>query len=150
MPHCCVPAPRTMLFRAVLYVVLISAVALATYPMTTLRCYSTYTKPDGQLICPEARSKFCVKEVSTLRQDLCGHTQYFGDTYVLNTCVLRKCAAECVNENIAFTYGGVPYSRVRTCCSTDYCNAAPRSAAAGSSLLSIVCIAVLSLLLSWR
>ena len=140
--------------QAVLYVGVgcfmgLVALVYAVYPMSTLRCYSTYTKPDGQLICPEARSKFCVKEVSTLRQDLCGHTQYFGDTYILNSCILRKCASECSDGSVQFDYGGVTYTRVRTCCNTDYCNTGTRSAAS-SSLLTLMCIALLSAVFSYN
>lgn len=96
------------------------------YPMTTLSCYSSYTKPDGQLICPEARSKFCVKELSTLKQDLCGESQYFGDQYIDNLCVLKKCSAECEEGQYPFTYGGLEYVRVRYCCQDNYCNSASR------------------------
>ena len=145
---------RPLLFVRVLWCVgaltLLGRVANAAYPLTTLRCYSTFTKPDSQLICPEARAKYCVKEVSTLRQDLCGHTQYFGDTYILNICVTRKCAAECEDKSYQFEYGGVEYTRVRSCCTTDYCNTATR-AKKGSVLLSAICIACLSLWFAlWR
>jgi hypothetical protein len=98
------------------------------YPSTTLSCYSSYTKPDGMLICPEARSKFCVKELSTLKQDLCGQSQYFGDQYLDNLCVLRKCAAECEEGQYPFSYGGLDYVRVRYCCQENYCNSTSRSA----------------------
>lgn len=97
------------------------------YPSTTLSCYSSYTMPDGQLICPEARSKFCVKELSTLKQDLCGESQYFGDQYIDNLCVLKKCSAECVPGQYPFTYGGLEYVRVRYCCQDNYCNSASKS-----------------------
>ena len=96
------------------------------YPSTTLSCYSSYTKPDGQLICPEARSKYCVKELSTLKQDLCGESQYFGDQYIDNLCVLKKCSAECVPGQYPFTYGGLEYVRVRYCCQANYCNSASK------------------------
>ncbi len=97
------------------------------YPSTTLSCYSSYTKPDGQSICPEARSKYCVKELSTLKQDLCGQSQYFGDQYLENLCVLRKCAATCEEGQYPFKYAGLDYVRVRYCCQSNYCNGSLRS-----------------------
>jgi len=116
------------------------------YPSTTLSCYSSYTKPDGMLICPEARSKFCVKELSTLKQDLCGQSQYFGDQYLENLCVLRKCAAECTEGQYPFSYGGLVYVRVRYCCQENYCNSSPRSIASATLLVS-ASVLVLSVLL---
>eukprot|EP01042_Synura_sphagnicola_P012801 gene12801-16274_t len=65
------------------------------YPMESLQCYSYLTKPDMKLICPASRNKYCVKEVSTLTQDICGATQYFGDMYVNKQCVFKKCNATC-------------------------------------------------------
>lgn len=108
------------------------------YPMTTLSCYSSYTKPDGQLICPEARSKFCVKELSTLKQDLCGESQYFGDQYLENLCVLKKCSAECEEGQYPFTYGGLEYVRVRYCCQENYCNSANRNYSGVALLVAVV------------
>jgi len=116
------------------------------YPSTTLSCFSSYTKPDGMLICPEARSKFCVKELSTLKQDLCGQSQYFGDEYLENLCVLRKCAAECTEGQYPFSYGGLVYVRVRYCCQENYCNSSHRSIASTMLLVSSS-ILVLSVLL---
>lgn len=116
------------------------------YPMTTLSCYSSYTKPDGELICPEARSKYCVKELSTLKQDLCGESQYFGDQYLDNLCVLRKCAATCEEGQYPFEYGGLEYVRVRYCCMSNYCNSTsrrfgdPRKAVIFLSVLSLTCM----------
>lgn len=118
------------------------------YPQTTLKCYSTFQKPDGKSICPEARAKFCVKEVSNLRQDLCGHTQYFGDEYKDSVCVLRKCSTECKDEVISFQYGDLSFTRQRTCCTSDYCNAGSGSAAGG--VVTLVCVLALSLLLLLR
>jgi hypothetical protein len=119
------------------------------YPSTTLSCYSSYTKPDGQLICPEARSKFCVKELSTLKQDLCGESQYFGDQYIDNLCVLKKCSAECEEGQYQFTYGGLQYVRVRYCCNSNYCNSASRSSAGATTVvvLASVVFSVLALLI---
>lgn len=116
------------------------------YPSTTLSCYSSYTKPDGMLICPESRSKFCVKELSTLKQDLCGQSQYFGDQYLENLCVLRKCAAECKEGQYPFSYGGLVYVRLRYCCQENYCNSSPKAIASATVLVSSS-ILVLSVLL---
>jgi hypothetical protein len=114
------------------------------YPSTTLSCYSSYTKPDRMLICPESRSKFCVKELSTLKEDLCGQSQYFGDEYLQNLCVLKKCSAECVEGQYPFTYGGLLYVRIRYCCQEDYCNSSLRNVASPALLVmsSIVLVSV--------
>lgn len=117
------------------------------YPQTTLKCFSTYQKPDGKSICPEARAKFCVKEVSNLRQDLCGHTQYFGDEYKNSICVLRKCATECKDEMYSFQYGALTFTRQRSCCTSDYCNAGSRTA---GGVVALVCMLALSLALLLR
>jgi hypothetical protein len=111
------------------------------YPSTTLSCYSSYTKPDGMLICPESRSKYCVKELSTLKQDLCGQSQYFGDQYQENLCVLRKCAAECEEGQYSFQYGGLTYVRNRFCCQENYCNSSSKNIAS-SLVLTVVTILV--------
>ena len=104
------------------------------YPSTTLSCYSSFTKPDGMLICPESRSKYCVKELSTLKQDLCGQSQYFGDQYLDNLCVLRKCASECKEGQYSFQYGGLTYVRMRYCCQENYCNSSSKAFASATLL----------------
>jgi hypothetical protein len=40
---------------------------IVDYPSNSLQCYSSLTKPDMKLICPAARSSYCVKELSTLK-----------------------------------------------------------------------------------
>jgi hypothetical protein len=117
------------------------------YPMTTLSCYSSYTKPDGMLICPEARSKFCVKELSTLKQDLCGESQFFGDQYLDNLCVLRKCSAECEEGQYPFEYGGLEYVRQRYCCQENYCNSSQRISSTLVISLSLLSAVMVSLFL---
>lgn len=111
------------------------------YPSTTLSCYSSYTKPDGMLICPESRSKFCVKELSTLKQDLCGQSQYFGDEYLENLCVLRKCASECEEGQYSFQYGGLTYVRNRYCCQENYCNSSTRNVSR-AGMLTVISIII--------
>jgi hypothetical protein len=118
------------------------------YPSTTLSCYSSYTKPDGMLICPESRSKFCVKELSTLKQDLCGQSQYFGDQYLDNLCVLRKCAAKCEEGQYSFTYGGLTYVRNRFCCQENYCNSAGKNIASATTL-GVTLLIIISCILGW-
>jgi hypothetical protein len=115
--------------RSLLIIILLSLIALAhirvvhsIWPYDTLRCYSSMTKPDMQLICPEARSTYCVKEISDLKQDLCGKTQYFGDVYENSLCYFKKCSATCVPGISNFRYAGRTFVRQRFCCSTDYCN----------------------------
>lgn len=119
---------------------------LANWPSKTLSCYSSLTKPDMKLICPAQRSSFCIKEESTLRQDLCGHTQYFGDMFVNSLCVYRKCGDTCTPGVTSFTYAGLTYTRTRYCCTTSYCNAAigSRAMALGALWLTISLVVVLS------
>jgi hypothetical protein len=96
----------------------------ARYPKRSLQCYSTYTKPDMKLICPEARyvyaplhpievispcdchcrNQYCVKETVNLEVELCGATQYFGDIYSSGVCQLKKCSDTCVAGSYDFTY----------------------------------------------
>ena len=109
-------------FTNSLYLLCIFVQVSGLWPYDTLRCYSSMTKPDMQLICPEARSAFCVKEISDLKQDLCGKTQYFGDIYDQSLCFYKKCAATCVPGITNFRYAGRTFVRQRFCCSTDYCN----------------------------
>ena len=104
----------------------------AEYPAGALRCKSSLTRPDNQLICPQGRNVYCVKEVSSLKQDLCGKTQYFGDTYHDEECVYKKCAAQCVEGEYQFNFGGNNYTRRRFCCNDAHlCNDAPRSSEIG-------------------
>ena len=116
-----------MEFRRLLVLIAtaIFGLAVAEYPLTTLQCYSSLTKPDFVLICPEARwNKYCVKETSTLTQTICGQSIYFGDTYVESECEFKKCSAECEEGSFTFTYDGNEYTRKRYCCTTDLCNSA--------------------------
>lgn len=83
-----------------------------------------------------SRSKYCVKEVSTLTQNLCGATQYFGDMYVNRECVFKKCSDECVEETYTFQFEGQTYSRDRYCCKSDYCNAAVKGNVANWTLVA--------------
>lgn len=66
-----------------------------------------------------------MKEVSTLTQDICGATQYFGDMYVNKQCVFKKCNATCTPGTYTFTFQGSTYSRTTHCCKHDLCNSAP-------------------------
>ena len=96
-----------------------------TYPLEALNCYSSLTSPDNQLICPEGRSGFCVKEVVSLKEDLCGKTQYFGDVYNEGVCEFKTCARNCTEEMYEFIYGPYTYTRTRYCCTENWCNSAP-------------------------
>lgn len=90
------------------------------------------------------RAKYCVKEVTTLTQNLCGQTQYFGDLYENALCQFKKCSAECEEGSYNFEYQGQSYARTRYCCNTDYCNSAP----GGSSKLISLALVVSSILIS--
>eukprot|EP01035_Chromulina_nebulosa_P025045 gene25045-32651_t len=85
--------------------------SIKKYPQQSLKCYSSLTKPDKQLICPASRANFCVKQVSSLTSDICGGTQYFGDEYVNGQCQYKKCNATCTPGSFSFTFQGQTYSR---------------------------------------
>lgn len=117
----------------------------AHYPRGTRQCMSTSTKPDGKLICPESRRKFCVKEIANVPEEICGKTQYYGDVYEQALCVYRKCAAECVEGSKPFVYAGIEYRRDSYCCEADFCNAGTSRAysnallvAAGAALIALI------------
>jgi len=107
------------------------------YPLTTLKCYSSMTSPDNELICPESRANYCMKEVVDVQEKLCGVTQYFGDTYMEGKCEFRKCSRNCSEEQIEFYYPEhcterrCRYYRTRYCCSTSLCNTAASSTSWG-------------------
>jgi hypothetical protein len=112
------------------------------YPSESIQCYSSLTKPDYRLICPAARAYFCVKEVSTLSQDICGSTIYYGDLYVDGQCQFKKCAAECNDkETINFVHEGESYERTTYCCKDqDYCNSATSNAKVSWIFISLCSI----------
>lgn len=72
------------------------------------------------------RSSYCVKDVTSLTQNLCGATQYYGDLYINKQCQFKKCSDECVEGTTTFTFQGQVYTRDRYCCTTNYCNAASK------------------------
>jgi hypothetical protein len=89
------------------------------------------------------RNKYCIKEVSSLTQNLCGATQYFGDMYAGGQCVLKKCAAECVEETYGFEYEGQTYSRQRFCCNDkDFCNASNKKILPNVSVFALLFVAM--------
>jgi hypothetical protein len=110
------------------------------YPENALQCYSSLTKPENKLICPDARlnlklqknththvhlsfrRNYCVKETSNLDKSLCGYTQYFGDQYIKHECVFYKCSDECEEGEYPFIYHQKEYTRHRYCCTKDFCN----------------------------
>ena len=120
--------------------------AIDNWPMNSLKCMSSLTKPDMKLICPAARSTWCVKEVSDLRQDLCGDTQFFGDMWVNAMCEFKKCSDVCVPGTTSFTWGNNKYKRRTYCCNDkDFCNS---SSKLKTSLL-ITSIAVILVILTF-
>lgn len=149
-----------------LFVLLVLGIQ-ADYPIGTLQCYSYLTKPGEKLICPASRfvtvwwgnhviwwrwwwfrNNYCVKEVTSLKQDLCGKTQYFGDQYVRSLCQYKKCAAECEEGEYLFEYGGNVYTRHRYCCNDkDFCNAAASSAPISWRLSAMAVAIVIALIL---
>ena len=167
----------------VVFLVTIVAIALAAYPEGALHCYSSLTRPDNMLICPQGmlslrsflhfvwmfhrapsvlylalhfphfsfigRDVFCVKEVSSLKQDLCGKTQYFGDTYVGEECQFKKCSDQCVEGEYQFQYAGFTYTRIRHCCNdANYCNSAQSDSKGAFSFALIAVVSVVAILLA--
>lgn len=92
------------------------------------------------------RNKYCVKEVSTLTQDICGATQYFGDMYVNKQCVFKKCNATCTPGTYTFSFQGTTYSRTTYCCKHDLCNAAWSSRIRPTSLQVLLLLLALTAL----
>lgn len=93
------------------------------------------------------RSKYCVKEVSSLTENLCGKTQYFGDLYQNSQCEFRKCSDHCDPGQITFMFEGISYSRDTYCCKNDYCNSA--ASVKMSVLVVVAAVAGLALYLIW-
>ena len=55
--------------------------------------------------------------------EICGHTQYFGDTPIQGRCQFKKCAHDCKEKTYEFIYNGQIYTRDVYCCNNkDYCN----------------------------
>ena len=122
--------------------------AMENYPMSSLKCMSSLTKPDMKLICPAARSTWCVKEVSNLRQDLCGHTQFFGDMWVNAVCEFKKCSDVCVPGTTSFSWGNNQYQRKTFCCNDkNFCNSSSnlKSSIVITSVAVVVLVYVLGL-----
>ena len=124
-----------VIFLSVLFISHVSCL----YPQNALKCYSSLTRPDNQLICPQGRDVYCVKEVSSLKKDLCGKTQYFGDTMVGELCEFKKCSDKCVEGQYEFIFGGTVYTRNRFCCNdANYCNSSFKNSKFAYSLLILV------------
>jgi hypothetical protein len=71
------------------------------------------------------RNNHCIKEVSDLKADLCGKTQYFGDYWdaELGICYFKKCSEACIEGEYTFKFGPKTYTRTRYCCNDkNYCN----------------------------
>lgn len=151
VPNAIIPRRRSSVGRVMWHRALLVAAASAWlrlldsqnyvgYPQSSLQCMSSLTKPDMRLICPLNRNTWCVKETSTLRQDLCGYTQYFGDMFVVSQCEYKKCAAECTPGTYSFFYKGVRNTRTVYCCNDqNYCNSGLRTYSK-SIILIIICI----------
>lgn len=79
--------------------------------------------------------------MSSLTQNLCGATQYFGDLYKNKECQFKACADKCTPGVSTFEFQGKSYTRTTYCCSTDYCNSA------SSQLGRVLVLAVLAVLI---
>jgi hypothetical protein len=122
----------------------------ATYPQTTLQCMASLTKPDKKLICPEQRNNYCLKEVTDLKSDLCGKTQYFGDYWdeKLGLCYFKKCSESCNEGDSTFLFGGKSYTRTQYCCNDkNYCNSGSKFSK-DLYTFSIFCISLVMILMS--
>jgi hypothetical protein len=117
-------------------------VVRAPYPSRTIQCWSSLTKPTQNLICPDARNNYCVKQTSNLKKDLCGKTQYFGDQWdaANGLCYYKKCGYACKQGATKFHFGGVEYTRNEYCCKDkNFCNAASRQRAAPLVHMVLAC-----------
>lgn len=98
------------------------------YPHDALRCYATLS-PNDQIICPEGRHRFCVKEVvnASGRKD-CGNTQeYPNDVWDRKQagCLYRKCTSSCQNSTSIYVgNNGEFIERISYCCDSNLCNSA--------------------------
>ena len=124
----------------------------APYPSTTIQCWSSLTKPTQNLICPDARNNWCVKQTSDLKKDLCGKTQYFGDQWdaANGLCYYKKCGYACKPGATTFTYGGQSYTRNEYCCKNEnFCNSSTRLVQSHLYLMVIssICFVVMILFL---
>jgi hypothetical protein len=92
----------------------------------TLSCYATLA-PQNEIICPQDRTNFCVKEFVNSSRRECGAAEYPYDVWDVKEpgglCVYRKCATSCPNETINFEgRDGLINSRSSVCCKTNLCN----------------------------
>jgi hypothetical protein len=87
-------------------------------------------------------------ELTSLKKDLCGKTQFFGDQYLDGQCVYKKCNATCTEGIREFEFGGNVYTRETYCCNdADYCNSAP-GGMGGKRTIVVVCSTVIALFVS--
>ena len=137
--------PNISFTRIVVYLLIVFLVGVrAPYPTTTIQCWSSLTKPTQNLICPDARNNWCVKQTSDLKKDLCGKTQYFGDQWdaANGLCYYKKCGFACKPGATTFYYGGQSYTRNEYCCKNEnLCNSSTRSV---SNSLYIVVVSSVS------
>ena len=116
----------TKLILKIFFVVIRLSTAESNQP-DSLLCYATLA-PQEQIICPQDRMNFCVKEFVDSSRRECGRK----DTYPYDVwdakepgglCVYRKCASSCPNETITYEgRDGVINSRSSVCCSSNLCN----------------------------
>jgi len=59
------------------------------WPFNTLRCYSSMTKPDMKLICPEARSSLVLKKYQILNK-ICVGKRNISVIFTINRCVSTR------------------------------------------------------------
>ena len=97
------------------------------------------------------RNNYCIKEISDLKQDLCGKTQYFGDFWDVRAglCYFKYCSDVCRSGDSTFLFGGNAYTRSTFCCKNkDYCNSA-FSSVKGSYSLVLLCISLVIILMNF-
>mmetsp|Transcript_3487 Transcript_3487/g.4634 ORF Transcript_3487/g.4634 Transcript_3487/m.4634 type:complete len:158 (+) Transcript_3487:62-535(+) len=101
--------------------------SLEMYPQDALSCYAT-TAPQKEIICPQDRMTYCVKEFMNSSRRECGSTREFpNDVWDVKEpgglCVYRKCSATCQNETRSFIgRDGLINSRTSVCCEKTLCN----------------------------
>lgn len=97
-----------------------------------------------------------MKEVVSVREQVCGTTQYFGDVYNDGVCEFKKCTRNCTDEEQVTFYfpetcrrRNCRFTRKRYCCNTNLCNAGSSVLAPGRTA-AIAASLLLTLVMMWR
>jgi hypothetical protein len=111
-----------------IFVIITLVIQVSSSDTKNLQCYATLS-PQNELICPEDRMNFCIKEeVIGISRKNCGATALHPfDVWDVKSksCVYKKCGGSCSNETIEVKgIDGEYYNRSTSCCTTKLCNSA--------------------------